>query len=122
MTGRVAREELIGWYRTADVFVSMSRHEAFGITLLEAAVGGARVVASDIEAHREVAGYLPAGTVRLVDPAASPEDLSEAILAAAAAGPVTGAEACVPTWRGAAERTLAVYQAVAQGRTQVASR
>ena len=42
MLGYVSRAELLDWYATADVFVTLSQHEAFGITLLEAALRGLR--------------------------------------------------------------------------------
>jgi glycosyltransferase involved in cell wall biosynthesis len=106
------RDELIARYRQADVFVSLSRQEAFGITLIEAAVAGARVVASDIAPHREVAGLLPEDAVTLVDPAADEEQLADAIREAASRGRVTGADTRVPTWAMAAQRTRAVYQQV----------
>jgi glycosyltransferase involved in cell wall biosynthesis len=108
----LSREELLAWYRRADVFVSMSRQEAFGITLLEAAMAGARVVASDIPPHREVAGYLPEGALSLVDLAANDHELAQAIIGAASEGPVTGAEDTVPTWRDVALRTRDVYDQV----------
>jgi glycosyltransferase involved in cell wall biosynthesis len=104
--------ELIRWYRTADVFVSMSARESFGIALLEAAVAGARVVASDIPAHREVAGLLPDGAVTLIPLRASDEVLAAAITGAAARGRVEGAHLTAPTWRGAAQQTYDVYQDV----------
>jgi glycosyltransferase involved in cell wall biosynthesis len=109
----LARAELVGWYRTADVFVSMSGHEAFGMTLLEAAVAGTPVVASDIAAHREVAALLPEGAVTLLDLEASGDELAAAIRQAAERERVNGAEMTVPTWRAAAERVLAVYEGVA---------
>ena len=52
--GRICTAELYRWYRSADVYVSMSSNEAMGITILELLACGARVVASDIPAHREV--------------------------------------------------------------------
>jgi glycosyltransferase involved in cell wall biosynthesis len=55
----VSEQELLAWYGDADVFVSLSLHESFGLTVLEAAAGGAAVVASDIPAHREVAWGMP---------------------------------------------------------------
>jgi glycosyltransferase involved in cell wall biosynthesis len=46
--------ELIDLYQTCSAFVTASRWEGFGIPLLEAMACGARVIASDIPAHREV--------------------------------------------------------------------
>jgi len=52
--GHVSQEELRRWQRTATVTLSLSAMECFGLVLLEAAVAGSRVVASDIPAHAEL--------------------------------------------------------------------
>jgi glycosyltransferase involved in cell wall biosynthesis len=56
--GQVSDAELRRWQRTATSTVSLSAREAFGLVLLEAAVAGSRVVASDIPAHAELARRL----------------------------------------------------------------
>lgn len=53
--GRIGDDELHRWLRTARVLCSLSEHEAFGLAPAEALVAGARVVLSDIPAHRELA-------------------------------------------------------------------
>ncbi len=53
--GQVSQEELRRWQRTATVTLSLSAMECFGLVLLEAAIAGSRVVASDIPAHAELA-------------------------------------------------------------------
>ena len=53
--GQVSDGELRRWQRTATSTLSLSAREAFGLVLLEAAVAGSRVVASDIPAHAELA-------------------------------------------------------------------
>lgn len=45
MVGRVAQEELVQLYRTADVFAFASPHEAFGLAPIEAMACGCPVVA-----------------------------------------------------------------------------
>lgn len=115
----LSRERLLAWYKTADVFVSMSRHEAFGITLLEAAVCGARVVASDIPAHREVAGFVPRGAMSLVSFAVSDRELAQAIIRAGSLGRVAGAAETVPTWRDIAGTTRRLYEQVLAGPSSV---
>src|SRR5215468_451201 len=56
--GEVSDGELRRWQRTATSTVSLSGREAFGLVLLEAAVAGSQVVASDIPAHTELAQRL----------------------------------------------------------------
>ena len=82
--GRVCPAELHRWYRTADVYVSMSRNEAMGITILELLACGARVVASDLPAHREL-NELVGGALSIVPLGVRPQELATAILEAAQA-------------------------------------
>jgi glycosyltransferase involved in cell wall biosynthesis len=56
--GQVSDAELRRWQRTATSTLSLSSREAFGLVLLESAVAGSRVVASDIPAHGELAHRL----------------------------------------------------------------
>jgi L-malate glycosyltransferase len=45
ITGKVDESELVTYYRVADVFVSMSEHEGFGVPLVESMYFGVPVVA-----------------------------------------------------------------------------
>jgi glycosyltransferase involved in cell wall biosynthesis len=54
--GGVDDDTLYGLLRRADVVVSLSTDEAFGMTLYEGLAAGARVLASAIPAHSEVVG------------------------------------------------------------------
>jgi FkbM family methyltransferase len=45
LTGLVSDEELHGWYNVADLYVSVSRHEGFGVPLAEAMAHGVPVLA-----------------------------------------------------------------------------
>jgi glycosyltransferase involved in cell wall biosynthesis len=110
LLGHLPEPELLAWYRSADVFVSMSRHESFGLTLLEGAVAGAALVASDIPAHREVAGYLPAGRSILVDQDCTAVDLCHAIMRAAQRGRAEDVAGWpLPTWDAMVNRIVACY-------------
>jgi glycosyltransferase involved in cell wall biosynthesis len=64
--GPVSDGELRRWQRTATSTVSLSAREAFGLVLLEAAVAGSRVVASDIAAHWELSHRLGRADGRMV--------------------------------------------------------
>lgn len=107
--GRVDQDELHRWFRTASVFVTMSDLESSGLSPLEALAAGANVVASDIEAHREIAGAVGEG-VTLV-PSRRPEDLAGAIQAAARGR--NGGPRRVRSWDDVAEETFSVYSSVA---------
>jgi glycosyltransferase involved in cell wall biosynthesis len=111
--GHVTQAELLAWYRSAHVCMCMSQHEAFGITVLEAAVAGTPVIASAIPAHQEVCGYVPAGRIQLVDLQTSPSTMASAIMEAAQRGRTVGIEGwSIPTWDAAVEGAIAVYRKV----------
>jgi glycosyltransferase involved in cell wall biosynthesis len=120
--GHVSDDELNLWYRTADVFISMSSHESFGMTLLEAAVGGASVVASDIPAHVEVGRYLPDGKVAFVDRSGSTSDLAAAIRAARPRQQVSSTELVkVPTWENMADSVWTCYRRILEDGAAIGS-
>lgn len=109
----LSRHGLLRWYARADVFVSLSRHETFGLALLEAAVAGAPVLASDIPAHRETAGYVGTGRVQLVSSDAPPAQLAAAIRAQTELGRAAGVDGwAVPTLDATVDGTLAAYASV----------
>jgi glycosyltransferase involved in cell wall biosynthesis len=113
LAGHVPEPDLLRSYRTADVFVSLSQEEAFGIAVLEAAVAGAKAVLSDIPAHREVASSLPRDRTALVAADCGPDELARVIAR-------VGREERqmlprswpVPTWSDTVEGALACYRAV----------
>jgi glycosyltransferase involved in cell wall biosynthesis len=122
LPGQVTRDELIDEYGRADVAVSLSRHEAFGLAVLEALVAGLPVVASDIAAHREVADYAPAGRVTLVSPDCWPSDLAAALQTAAAQGRVASVEHWpLPTWTRSGAAIERCYAEVLNNRGLVAA-
>jgi glycosyltransferase involved in cell wall biosynthesis len=112
--------ELLSWYSGADVFVSLSRHESFGLTVLEAAVAGCPVVASDISAHREVASLAGAGRISLISPECSPSELAASVAAAANLGRTSDVRGWpLPSWESFVEGTLACYRAALADWTSV---
>jgi glycosyltransferase involved in cell wall biosynthesis len=111
--GRMSAAEVYRWYRAADVVVSLSRREGFGLTLAEGLAAGAAVVASDIGPHRDVlalAGILAPGLVPLRP---RPEEVAAAV--AAARRPPEGTASRLPDWDDVAVATLACYQEVSRG-------
>ena len=111
--GRVGDEVLRRWFRTARVYVSMSSHEACGITLLEGLAAGAGVVAADIPAYRELATRAGPGAVALTPLDTTPAALARAIRASAARTHNTMLVANVPSWDAVAARTMLIYRAAA---------
>lgn len=79
--GRVPDAELVNLFRSADLYVTPTRYEGFGLTLLEAMAAGCPIVASDIPVVNEIvrhgengwltpyddAGALAESIVRLLD-------------------------------------------------------
>lgn len=56
ITGSVPQRQLVSYYKSADVFVSASEHEGFGIPLIEAMGHGVPVVALACAAVRDTVG------------------------------------------------------------------
>lgn len=87
-TGRVSQTELNAYYRSADVFVSMSEHEGFGMFLVESMYFGVPIIAYGSAAIPETLG--DAGvlikkkdfpvTAEMIHLLVSNEDLRQAIL------------------------------------------
>lgn len=109
--GRVSDMELRRWFRSAGVYISMSSHEAFGITLYEALAAGSRVVAADIPAYREVGAGQEGVTLVPLD--LTPQGLAQAILCVAAREQGCAPASDVPSWDAVARQTLRMYQTVA---------
>jgi glycosyltransferase involved in cell wall biosynthesis len=108
--GRADADLLYRWYASAGVFCSMSANEAMPVTILELLAAGARVVASDIPAHRDIRDRT-GGAVTLV-----PLDASPGVLAAAlerALSQPAAADQQIPTWDEVAAQTLDVYLGLA---------
>ena len=105
--GRVDTDLLYRWYATAEVFCSMSSNEAMPVTILELLAAGARVVASDIPAHRDIRDRT-AGAITLVPLDADPEVLASALGRALEQSPETAQQ--IPTWDDVTTQTLDVYR------------
>ncbi|MBS2964716.1 glycosyltransferase family 4 protein [Actinocrinis puniceicyclus] len=107
--GRVQTDPLYRWYASAEVFCSMSSNEAMPVTILELLAAGARVVASDIPAHRDIRERT-AGAITLVPLDADPGVLARALERAVKAAPAPAQR--IPTWDEVTTQTLDVYRDV----------
>jgi glycosyltransferase involved in cell wall biosynthesis len=117
LRGRVPDEELRAWYQRAAAFVSLSAHESFGLTVLEAAAAGVPVVASDIPAHRESCAFVPQGRITLVSLDGDDAALARAITASLGQGRADDRSSwALPSWDGLVDATLRVYRGVLDGR------
>lgn len=117
LPGYASRALAADLYRAAEAFVYPSLAEGFGLPVAEAMACGTPVVASDIEALREVAAdaalYAPPRDVAALDRAiecALEDDATRERLRAS--GPP---RAALFTWRAAAERTAAALSRAAGG-------
>ena len=119
LVGATDRARTAALFRGADVFVLPSRHEPFGIVVLEALAAGTAVVASDVGG---VAEFLPRGPLaRLVapdDPSALAGGLA-AVLVERARHPATGPDAAetlrTHTWAHLEREYAEVYRTVLSG-------
>jgi alpha-1,3-rhamnosyl/mannosyltransferase len=111
LLGPVHREQLFPLFAGADLYAFPSRHEGFGIPVLEAMAQGTAVLCSDIPALREVAGDAArfvapddteAWTDALAELLGDPE--ARAVLVAAGRARVEGY-----SWERCARETAAVY-------------
>jgi glycosyltransferase involved in cell wall biosynthesis len=108
--GRVDDAELRRWLRSATVVASLSREEAYGLVLAEGLAAGAAVVASGIDAHREVLERQPLGVLVPVD--AEPRAIGAAIADAIGRRARPHDVSVVHGWDEVAARTLGVYERV----------
>jgi glycosyltransferase involved in cell wall biosynthesis len=106
--GSVGDDELHRWLRTSQVFVSMSEREAFGMAPVEAACAGARIILSDIPAHREIADEFLRHCVSVMTDD-SPEALASEMRRQLAASRPDKCRA--PDWQDVVARTVGVYRA-----------
>lgn len=116
-TGRIPDPMLDQLFMQASVVASASDHEAFGLTLADGLVSGARVVASEIPAHSALARLAGADApVTLVDPRDTrlfTDSLASALLGGRVAFPTLK----LPTWADVVADTRELYSRVRlQGR------
>jgi 1,2-diacylglycerol 3-alpha-glucosyltransferase len=111
-TGRIPDPMLDRLYVKAKVVVSASEHEAFGLTLAEGLTSGARVVASAIPAHAELARRAgAAAAVALVDPQ-NTRQFTDSLTACLLADRVPTGSLELPSWADVVLRTRELYSRV----------
>ncbi len=97
-----SRQDLLRWYATADVFVMLSKFEAYGITVAEALTAGAPCIVANGSALSEFA----CDSCRGVDLPVGGEELAEYIAEARFGGMPRN----VLDWDDVSERVLGVYE------------
>jgi glycosyltransferase involved in cell wall biosynthesis len=113
--GRIPDAVLDQLFVTARVVVSASDHEAFGLTLAEGLVSGARVVASAIPAHTELARRAGLGAaVDLVDPHDT-RRFTASLANSLLAGRVPTGSVKLPSWADVVQDTRDLYARVRAG-------
>jgi 1,2-diacylglycerol 3-alpha-glucosyltransferase len=114
-SGRIPDSALTRLFGQAAVVASASDHEAFGLTLTEGLASGARVVASAIPAHAELARLAgPSAPVSLVDPRDT-RKFADLLAESLRAGRVSASDLKLPSWAEVVADTRNLY-------TQVQSR
>jgi glycosyltransferase involved in cell wall biosynthesis len=107
--GRVPDPVLDDLFARASVVTSASDHEAFGLTLAEGLACGARVVASAIPAHADLARRAGAGSpVALVDPR-NAREFTDALETSLRAGRIAAGDVALPSWAEIVRNTRELY-------------
>lgn len=115
LRGPLPDDELDALYRRADVLVSSSTQEAFGIVATKAVANGCRVVLSDIPPHREIVATLGLATA-LVPAGAQPAEIVQTIEDALRLPPPSDKiRRSVPTWHDSAAVLERAYEQVLGG-------
>jgi glycosyltransferase involved in cell wall biosynthesis len=112
LVGRVRPRDLSALYAGADLFVFPSRHEGFGIPVLEAMAQETAVVAADIPVLREIGGgaarFVPVGDADALAGAVVALLHDDAARAALAARGLAHAQGY--SWERCVDATIAVYE------------
>lgn len=108
--GFLPDDAVASWMRSADIFISLSTEEAFGISVLEAAAAGAQLLVTDLPSHREIV-ELAQGTEDNLVPVRSTVDDIEAsarrlLTRAGERHPIAG----LPTWEEAVDDHERLYE------------
>ena len=113
---RVSEGVLHSWMRTASVVLALSPSDTDGLTMMEAACVGTPVIATDTQAHREVAQLIDDAAVRLLSSRASPLVIADEIAHASEMRMSPLSTLAVPTLSDAADQTVSLYSALLDDR------
>jgi glycosyltransferase involved in cell wall biosynthesis len=121
IVGRVAEAELAGWYRRAQIVVSPSLYEGFGLPAAEANASGAPVIATDAGALPEVIADGETGVIVRAGDAAALAEAIDGLLADPARCRALGEAGRARvlerfTWGHHASAAAALYRDVIAGR------
>jgi glycosyltransferase involved in cell wall biosynthesis len=112
-TGRIPDLELNRLLAKATVVTSASDHEAFGLVLADGLASGARVVASAIPAHAEIASLAGADApVTLLDPR-NTRRFTDSLTTSLVAGRVPVGGVKLPSWADVVADSRELYSRVA---------
>ena len=101
----------------ADVFVSASTQEAFGIAALKALAAGAFLVLTDIPSFREISDEFGRGRSLLVPVNGSEVQLADAVREGLARRPLERTRpASIPTWADSAARLASNFERILASR------
>jgi glycosyltransferase involved in cell wall biosynthesis len=121
ITGYISDEELVEFYNMATLFVFPSKHEGFGLPVLEAMACGVPVIGSNVTSIPEVIGLPEA----LFDPLSS-EDMSAKISQALSDKSFRDKlsahglnQAKNFTWDASAKRAIVAFEKIVQNKTTV---
>jgi glycosyltransferase involved in cell wall biosynthesis len=110
-SGSLPDDALARLLTSARVLVTASKHEAFGLVILEARQAGARVVASSLDAHREIAEFDQAHGVHLWSSGTAAAGLARTIHDALTSGDPGVLDDAIPRWPDVAAATEEIYSA-----------
>ncbi len=115
---RVSEGVLHSWMRTASVVLALSPAETGGLTMMEAACVGVPVIATDTQAHRDVAQLIDDAAVRLLSSRASPLVIADEIARVAEMRMSPISTLAVPSLSDAADQTVSLYSALLDDRLE----
>ncbi len=113
---RVSEDVLHSWLRTASVVLALSPADTDGVTMMEAACVGVPVIATDTQAHREVAQLIDDAAVCLLSSRSSPLLIADEIARAGEMRMSPLSTLAVPSLRDSADQTVSLYSALLDDR------